>query len=99
MKNLAKFIITKSKNTSSWNEKFYTKNNGTASIYIDGIEKDVTELYEATRQSDGYVYSSRIVDVYNELISPLIDLEMDLEYKDITEEEFISKKAEILKSL
>lgn len=98
MKNLVKYIITESKSTESWNEKFY-KNGDTTSVYIDGIEKDVTELYEATRQPDGYVYASRIVDMYNELISPLIDLEMDLEYEDITQDEFTTKKAEITNSL
>ena len=99
MKTLIKYIITESKSTDSWNEKFYTKKDGTVSIYLDDVEKDITSLYEATRQADGYVYASRIVDMYNESISPLIDLEMDLEYEDITKEEFDTEKEKIFNTL
>jgi len=99
MKNLIKYIITESKSTDSWNEKFYTKKDGTVSVYLDNVEKDVTSLYEATRQTDGYVYASRIVEMYNESISPLIDLEMDLTDNDISQEAFDDKKNELLNSL
>ena len=99
MKNLIKYIITESKSTDSWNEKFYTKKDGKTSIYLDNIEKDVTSLYEATRQTDGYVYASRIVDMYDESISPLIDLEMDLTYNDISQEAFDNRRNELLNNL
>ena len=99
MKSLVKFIIETSKTPESWNRKFYTNKEGKTSIYLDDVQHDVTELYEATRKADGFVYASEITSLYSKSISDLIELEFDLEMEDITNEEFEAKKQEIINAL
>lgn len=99
MKNIVKFIIETESTTEGWNGKFYTNKDGKTTIYIDNKEYDVTEMYEACRKNDGYIYASEIEGLYKELIDELIDLDMDVEMGDATTEEFQEKKQQILNSL
>lgn len=99
MKNLVKFIIETEATAEGWNGKFYTNKEGKTSIYIDNKEFDVTEMYNACRKADGYVYASEIKNFYMETIDTLIDAALDLDMEDITAEEFAAKKQEVINSL
>ena len=99
MKNLVKYILETQKKADSWNGKFYTTKEKVTSIYLDDEKYDVTEMYESTRKEDGYVYASEIADLYTEKSGEIIELEMDLEFEDITNEEFEAKKQEIINTL
>jgi len=93
-KEIAKEIAEKG---TSWNGKFYTTTNNETSIYIENKKIDVTELYNnIEKTAEGYIPFAKIQEEYDNIIDPIIDLELDLLVGDITEEEFESQKSEII---
>ena len=64
MKNLVKYITTKSETTDSWNEKFYQNSDNTVDIYIDNTKHDITDLFNSCLASDGMFHRSNIDEIY-----------------------------------
>lgn len=77
MKNLANYIISEMKTSESWNEKFYQNNDGTVTIFIDSRKLDVTELFNCNLNSKGMFVRSEFNDVFQPMLSDMIDNELD----------------------
>jgi len=74
---LAAFIISKMNDSSDWNEKFYTNKNNETNIYINGIQINVTTMFDACI-TKRYFVRSEFDSYFTPELEKMIDLELEL---------------------
>ena len=99
MKNLVKYILETETIGNDWNEKFYTTKENETSIYISNEKLNITDMFNDCKKSDGFIYVSEILKVYNECKKQIIEMELPLEFDEITKEQFETKKQEIINKI
>jgi len=76
--SFCKFLRTFAMNDSSdWNEKFYTNKNNETNIYINGIQINVTTMFDACI-TKRYFVRSEFDSYFTPELEKMIDLELEL---------------------
>ena len=78
MEKLAKYIVSKMKNSNSWNQKFYQHSDNTVSIFIDNEKIFITEMWNEIRNQNETqcFYTTRFLEIFRPMLEEMIDREL-----------------------